>query len=68
LIDAVVLGLAIRFEAAKCIDSLFCFLYKFQSLTEEGLTSASQVFAQCTRKTPKNLVEEMILLSRNNNE
>ena len=31
LIDAVILGLSTRFEAAKHIDSLFGFLYKFQS-------------------------------------
>ena len=49
LIDGVVLGLTTRFEAAKCIDSLFGFLYKFLSLSDEDLTLLSQVFVPCTK-------------------
>ena len=44
LIDAVILGLTTRFEAAKRIDSLFGFLYKFLSLSDEDLTSAVTSF------------------------
>ena len=49
LIDAVILGLTTRFEAAKRIDSLFGFLYKFLSLSDEDLTLLSQVFVPCTK-------------------
>ena len=68
LIDAVILGLTTRFEAAKLIDSLFGFLYKFKSLSEEDLTNAVTNFcAMYTKDVSKDLVEEMILLKKISN-
>ena len=65
MIDAVVLGLTTRFEAAKRIDSLFGFLYKFLSLSDEDLTSAVTRFcAMYKSDVSKDLVEEMILLKK----
>ena len=64
LIDAVILGLTTRFEAAKRIDSLFGFLYKFQSLSED-LTSAVTSFCTMYKKdVSEDLVEEVILLKK----
>jgi len=65
LIDAVILGLTTRFEAAKHIDSLLGFLYKFQLLSEEDLTSAVTSFcAMYNRDVSEDLVEEMLLLKK----
>ena len=65
MIDAVILGLTTRFEAAKRIDSLFGFLYKFLSLSDEDLTSAVTSFcAMYKSDVSKDLVEEMILLKK----
>eukprot|EP00731_Ephydatia_muelleri_P000596 Em0001g596a len=65
LIDAVILGLTTRFEAAKRIDSLFGFLYKFLSLSDEDLTSAVTSFcAMYKSDVSKDLVKEMILLKK----
>ena len=65
LIDAVILGLSTRFEAAKHIDSLFGFLYKFQSLSDEDLTSAVTSFcAMYKNDVSKEMVEEMMLLKK----
>jgi len=52
-------------HAAKRIDSLFDFLYKFQSLSEEDLTSAVTSFCTMYKKdVSEDLVEEMILLKK----
>eukprot|EP00731_Ephydatia_muelleri_P019060 Em0011g1100a len=65
LIDAVILGLSTRFEAAKHIDSLFGFLYKFQSLSDEDLTSAVTSFCAIFKNdVSKEMVEEMMLLKK----
>ena len=65
LINAVILGLSTRFEAAKRIDSLFGFLYKFLSLSDEDLTSGVTSFcAMYKSDVSKDLVEEMILLKK----
>ena len=65
MIDAVILGLTTRFEAAKCIDSLFGFLYKFLSLSDEDLTSAVTRFCAVYKSdVSKDLVKEMILLKK----
>lgn len=65
LIDSVILGLTTRFEAAERIDSLFGFLYKFQSLSEEDLTSAVTSFCEKYKNdVSEDLVEEMILLKK----
>jgi len=65
LIDAVILGLTTRFEAAKHIDSLLGFLYKFQLLSEEDLSSAVTSFcAMYNRDVSEDLVEEMLLLKK----
>ena len=63
LIDAVILGLSrTRFEAAK---HLFGFLYKFQSLSDEDLTSAVTSFcAMYKNDVSKEMVEEMMLLKK----
>ena len=63
MIDAVILGQNTRFEAAKRIDSLFGFLYKFLSLSDEDLTSAVTSFcAMYKSDVSKDLVEEIIFL------
>ena len=37
LIDAIIQGLACRFDAVKRIDDLFGFLYKYNTMTEVDL-------------------------------
>ena len=65
MIVAVILGQNTRFEAAKRIDSLFGFLYKFLSLSDEDLTSAVINFcAMYKSDLSKDLVEEMIFLKK----
>jgi hypothetical protein len=68
LLDSVIIGLTTRFDAAKHIDSLFGFLYKYQTMTEEELTSCTERFCkEYENDVSADLTAEMILLRNTSN-
>jgi len=65
LIDHVISGLTVRFNAARKIDSLFCFLYKYQTMTEDELINSTSRFQQeYAEDVSSDLTDEMLLLKK----
>lgn len=65
LIDAVIVGLTTAFDAAKRIDKTSGFLYKFLSMSEEELVSATKNFcSEYKTDVSEDLTEEILLLKK----